>query len=93
MLRGENFIIDFDGEKNLSGFFTTRFVKAKFPEDAELNAVDLVKNDRMLLGITYNIKGEEPMPIIYLEELSRVTWFTYFRKAPGSGYTFFNQKS
>ena len=41
-LRGENFILTFDGQQTRLGFYTTRFVQANNPEGAELIAVDLL---------------------------------------------------
>lgn len=48
MLRGEDFILDVDGTPTRLGFYTTRWVRARTPEEAELAAVTLVKNDQTL---------------------------------------------
>ncbi len=93
MLEGKNFHIIFDGIEELTGFVTTRWVKAKTPEDAELLAVELIRRDSSLIGISRNNNEKTAVPKIFLVELSPVSWFTYFRKSPGQGYTFYKQGS
>lgn len=44
------------------GFFTARWVKANSPEEAELLAVDLIKNDKKLIESTLNMNGENQTP-------------------------------
>lgn len=46
MLHGTDFFIEYEGDEQLQGFFTTRWVKASSPEEAELLVVDLIKNDK-----------------------------------------------
>lgn len=89
MLEGKDFLIDVDGKEELQGYFTTRWVKASAPEDAELKAVDLIKNDDHLISITKNMDGSKPAPMVYLSEMSKVNWFQYYRRKPGRGYSFF----
>jgi len=69
------------------GFFTTRWVKAENAETAERAAVELVKNDPSLKGSVINENNNPPM--IYLEKLSEIGWWEFFRKSPGGGYTFY----
>jgi hypothetical protein len=83
MLRGENFLINLDGQPTRVGFYTTRFVKAKDPVDAENTAVDLVRADKKLSSCVLN--GRDDPPMVYLEELDLVRSF----KRAGTGYTFF----
>jgi len=89
MLEGRNFLIEVDGKEELLGYFTTRWVKASSPEDAELKAVDLIKRDDHLICMTKNMDGSEPTPMIYLSEMRHVNWFKYYRRKPGKGYSFF----
>jgi hypothetical protein len=93
MLEGMNFLIVFDGVETLTGFIATRWVKARTPEEAELLAVKLIRKDNSLIDITCNVKDETLAPKIFLDELLMVSWFTYFRKRPGKGYTFYKQES
>ena len=53
LLEGQNFFVDFEGKEELLGFVTTRWVKAKNPDEAELKAVELIKQDKHLLNILY----------------------------------------
>ena len=89
MLHGKNFLMKIKGEAKHHGFFTTRWVRAIDEESAELAAVELVKADTKLAKATLNVNGEEPKPMIYLEQISQVGWLTYFRRKPGTGYSFY----
>jgi hypothetical protein len=40
-LHGENFLLNFDGEFKKFGFYATKFVKAKNPQEAEKNCCHL----------------------------------------------------
>jgi hypothetical protein len=88
MLRGENFeIISETGVENL-GFVTTRFVKAKTPEEAELIAVNMIRTDKNLLKILSKESKLEPK--IYLEEMWLARWW---KRLGGGGYTFYSMES
>lgn len=89
LLEGENFFLEFDGKEELLGFVTTRWVKANEQKQAELKAVDLVKNDKHLQNMLRSPDAEYPPPLIYLSEMDKVSWFTYIRHKPGSGYSFY----
>lgn len=88
MLRGENFEIKSKtGIVNL-GFYATRFVKAKKPEEAELIALDMIRNDKSLLESLYRESKLEPK--IFLEEVWPVCWW---KRLGGRGYTFYCMES
>lgn len=89
LLSGKNFLFDIDGEKKLSGFVTTRWVRAANSSEAELAAVELIKKDVSLINMVLNTKGEEPTPRVFLEEIAEVGWITYLRHKPGRGYIFY----
>jgi len=89
LLEGENFFIEFDGKDELLGFVTTRWVKANDQQQAELKAVELVKNDQHLHNLLRTPEGELPSPMIYLSEMCKVNWFTYIKRKPGAGYSFY----
>ena len=88
MLRGENFNIE---ESDIVGFYTSRWVKAENPDQAEIAAVKLVKEDSNLMNRITN--GKDNPPMIYLEDLFEVTWLTFLRRNPGAGYSFFSDES
>jgi len=93
LLEGKGFLIEHEGEIKPHGFYTTRWVKAANPEAAELAAVELIKKDANLINLTLNNRESDPPPRIYLEELSTVSWLTYIRRKPGSGYSFYLEDS
>jgi hypothetical protein len=84
VLRGENFPISREGGTKLTGFFTTRYVRAKRAEEAERKAVELVRYDQSLLAMLDPNSSVEPM--VYLEEMARIPWW---RPLGGKGYTFY----
>ncbi len=73
MLDGRNFEIEIDGKVQKLGFFTTRWVEAINPKEAELKAVELIKTDESLVKSVRNSKDSPPM--IYLSELSEIDSF------------------
>jgi hypothetical protein len=86
MLEGKNFLLNHEGKLQKHGFFTTRYVEANNPEEAELKAVDLIKTDSKLTESVKNDRADEPM--IYLEELFEIESFEG-ENIPGTGYSFF----
>ena len=79
------------GNNEVLGFYTTRWVKADNPESAEQMAVDLIRNDPTLKEAVQNQTDDQPM--IFLEELVEVGWLEFFRRNPGSGFTFYPNDS
>lgn len=74
VLNGENFLIRVDGEKTLMGFYTTKFVEAESAKEAELKAVDVLKQDEDLLNLTLNRSGDiYKAPTIYLDTIYEIT--------------------
>ncbi len=87
LLTGQDFVLNLEGANHKGGFATTRWVKARTVEEAELKAVDLVRNDTSLQAILIDEEPNEPR--VFVEEISHVSWLSYFMKKPGTGYTFF----
>ena len=83
MLEGKNFLLSSDGQTMKHGFFTTRWVEARDPEEAELKAIDLIKNDRGLMNNLLNDQSNPPM--IYLREIYELESFDGV-SPPGGGY-------
>lgn len=86
MLRGENFLIRTESEIENLGFMTTRRVTADSVEEAEVNAVDLIRNDPALIGVMAD-QDESLPPKIFAEEIYPCKWW---KKTGGKGYTFFD---
>jgi hypothetical protein len=95
-LRGEDFLLRLEKPRlfgllrrqvnapALYGFFTTRYVDAASPEEAESKAVELVNADPKLHAMTLNAR--ESPPSIFLEEVAVID------AQPSDevrGYTFF----
>lgn len=89
MLNGRNFQIPLEGTVQRVGFYTTRFVEANDPEQAELRAVALVKSDEELRTAVRN-KPDDP-PTIHLEEVVEVVDFEGVQ-VPGAGYSFYAEE-
>ena len=91
ILTGENFHLRRDEREELMGFATTRWVKALSEDEAELKAVALVKEDEFLASS--KAKNGDIQPMIYLDCIMAVSWFQYWRRSPGKGFTFFIQEN
>ncbi len=87
VLKGKDFTFKHEGTPTSGGFVTVRWVKAKDEEEAELKAVDLVKQDQSLINITLTNRDSD-LPLIYLHELEKVSLLNYLKFKPGKGYTF-----
>jgi hypothetical protein len=68
-LAGENFRLNFEGKVMKLGFFTTRLVEASDKPHAELNAVQLIREDHKLEGVL-NERADPPM--IYCEGIEEI---------------------
>ena len=86
LLEGKNFLIESEGKLQKHGFYTTRYIEAKNPEEAELKAVETIKNDRELIDAVKNERSNPPM--IYLEELYELESFEGLN-SPETGYSFY----
>lgn len=86
MLRGENFVIQVDGVRERMGFYTTRFVHARNEEEAELRAVEMVRQSKSLRSAA--IKPSSFTPMIYLESVERRPWWYRFKTQ--HGFAFWN---
>ena len=86
LLEGKNFLIEYEGKLQKHGFYTTRYIEAENPEEAELKAVEAIKSDKKLIESVKNYRADAPM--IYLEEISELETFENV-KPPGSGYSFY----
>ncbi len=83
VLRGEDFEVIFEGEERDFGFYTTRVVKAKNEDEAEVKAVELINTDRKLLALMKKDLSKKPM--VFLESITKVP---FWRRLGGAGYTF-----
>lgn len=70
LINGGNFLLNFDGQLRKLGFYAARVVDAQNPEEAELAAVDLVREDSGLQGNVLNEPDDPPM--LYAEEIKEI---------------------
>jgi hypothetical protein len=85
MLCGENFELNIDGRVQNYGFVTTRWVKAQCKKEAELFAIQLIKNDKSLINLM--VDNSTLSPTIHLEDIRVAKWW---KKLGGKGYSFYN---
>jgi hypothetical protein len=86
MLEGRNFLFNSDEGRKVMGFYTTRFVEAENPKEAENLSVELIKNDSKLKDSVLNERSDPPE--IYLESIDELESFGG-NSVPGNGYTFY----
>jgi hypothetical protein len=85
-VRGEGFLLAFDDGVKRAGFFTTRFVEAPTAKDAELRAIDLIRDDPELVPAVRNAPDDSPM--LYADSIREVPDFGDV-EPPGRGYTLY----
>ena len=78
---GENFVL---GDGQVLGFFTTRWVEAESPEQAEYAALSLLRLDEGLKTVVN--KEASPNAKVTFEEIVEVE---NGDRAPGKGFTWF----
>ena len=89
-VRGENFLLNFDGVNQKFGFYTTRFVEAEDEEAAEYAVMDLLRGDPQLVRSVSNEDSDPPM--MFAEEIEELESFKGFT-VPGAGFTFYPAES
>jgi hypothetical protein len=86
MIRGENFFIRGESGVERLGFYTTRYIEAPSPSDAERCAVDHIRGDARLRSAVLNT--QDAPPEIFIEECVEVDPDTV-PDAHAGGFTFF----
>lgn len=80
LIRGENFPGALIGSEEPIGFYTTRFVEAGSPEEAEMLAIGLLRDDA-------NLDVPPEHASVYFEEIEEVPERT--EQLPDKGFSFF----
>ncbi len=70
-VRGENFLTKEDGVPKRIGFYTTRWVDANSPEDAEMLVVAMLREEPLLQRPDW-YDGIGPKAAVYVEEIDMV---------------------
>ena len=86
LINGRNFIMDLGDGSQKRGFYAKRFIEAKDAEDAELLAVETIRNDDKLKTNTLNNTNDPPM--LFAEEILELESFDGI-DLPGVGYSFY----
>jgi len=74
-LNGQNFLIDRDGGPRKMRFYSTRLVEAEDPKQAEILALDFIRNDTRLQDTVLTDVSDPPM--IYLESVKEISASAY----------------
>lgn len=88
-VRGENFLLNLDGENQKVGFYTTRFVEAENEEAAEYAVMDMLRDDPQLARSVLNESSDPPM--MYADEVEELISFKGF-PVPGTGFSFYPEE-
>lgn len=88
LVRGENFLMNVDGEDQKLGFYATAFVEALDEEAAEQKALDLLRSDQKLKQGAMN--GGSDVPQLFVEEIQELASFEGFNP-PKTGFAFFRE--
>lgn len=83
LVHGKNFPGALIKSKKPCGFYTTRFVEASDPEDAELKVVDLLREDASL---QVSEKHRNTDARVFFDEIQEVADIT----GPNKGFTFYS---
>jgi hypothetical protein len=89
LVRGENFLINLEGEDQKCGFYTTAFVEGKGEEQAEQRAMALLRNDKEFRRSVLNEQSDAPM--MFVDEIDEVQSFEGLN-LPRTGFSFFPEE-
>lgn len=89
LIRGENLFINLDDSVKRMGFYATRLVEAGDQEEAELRAVESLRQDEKLRACVLNDPGDPPK--LLAEEIEEIESFGEPGDQP-SGFTFYEDK-
>ena len=77
--------MEIDGERSLHGFYTTRWVEAENPEQAEEIVVSMLRQEPILRKPDRH-DGSEPAATVYVEEIEAIEGEP---DGPNQGFSFF----
>ena len=85
-IRGENFQLQLEGQPELLGFHTARFVRAETPEQAELIALEMLRADPKL-DVEPSKRRTDTM--VYFESIEEIDSLPEGVTEPGIGFAFY----
>ena len=86
-LHRENFLLNIDGEFKKFGFYATKFVKAKNPQEAEKMAVILIHQHPNLRDTALNENTDRPT--INIEKIGEVNSLKFSAKKSKTNFRFY----
>jgi hypothetical protein len=89
LVRGENFLINLEGQDQKFGFYTTAFVEGEDKEQAEQRAMALLRNDKEFRRSVLNERSDAPM--MFVDEIDELQSFEGL-KLPRTGFSFFPEE-
>ncbi len=90
IVHGQNLLTEVDGVRQRVGFYTNVFVEAFTRADAESRAIEFVRQDAHLRGMTFN--GRDDPLRFSADETQEVETFDSAR-LPRTGLTLYPEKS
>jgi hypothetical protein len=87
VIEGDNFEVLLDGKLGKHGFFATRFVESKNSKEAEILAMNIIRDE--LESMVLNDRSDPP--VMYVEENFEIDNFGD-NPVPGSGFTWFKSE-
>ena len=89
-IQGENFPLQFEGQPELLGFHTARFIRAETPEQAELVALEMLRTDPKL-DVEPSKRTKDTM--VYFESIEEIDSLPEGVTEPGIGFVFYRMGS
>jgi hypothetical protein len=88
LVNGQNFLLEMDDSKTKMGFYTTIYLEASNPDEAEFAAADLLRVDAKLRPLALNAPNDPPAMLV--EEIVELQSFDGC-KLPRTGFTFYKE--
>src|SRR5712691_11968950 len=89
LIRGENFLMNLDGEDHRLGFYTRAFVEGQDKEEAEQRAISLLRDDQEFRRSVLNEQSDSPM--MFADEIHELESFEGLN-LPRTGFAFFSEE-
>jgi hypothetical protein len=90
-LRGENFLLNIDGEHGKFGFTVTRIIKANDPEEAKRTAIIRIHQELNQSPII--VKNIADAPRVYPEQVKELKFFRYLCQKKNADFNFVTEEN
>ena len=90
-LRGENFLLDLDGDHGKFGFTTSRVIKASDPDEAKRIAI--IQLHQELNRSANIIKNTLDAPKVYPLDIEPLNFFSFLVAKKPRGFEFINEEN